>query len=305
MTSQPRPSPAVGTGPAFLEVMSVDGLVSVQDLGRPGQRARTVPLSGAADQASHRLANRLVGNVDGAATLECTFASIRLRASAETVVAVGGPPCHVGVEASGRPSVRGGTAVALTLHPGEELAVGRPDSGLRTYIAVRGGVDAPLELGSRSWDSLAGLGPPPITRGEVLAIGNLVDAGAVPLRDAGGSEVRSRDEIPLDPGPHLGLLDASTQRRLGSLTLTVGSRADRVGVQLTEVVAPGLTAGIASFPVLPGSVQIPPDGRPFVLGRDCGVTGGYPVVGVVPIESLDLVGQLRPGDRFRFRARGW
>ncbi len=305
MTSEPSSPPRFGAGAAFLEVMSVDGLVSVQDLGRPGQRAGTVPLSGAADQTSHRLVNRLVGNVEGAATLECTFASIRLRASAETVVAVGGPPCHVGVETSGRPSDRGGTAVALTLHRGEELVVGRPRSGLRTYVAVRGGVDAPLELGSRSWDSLAGLGPPPLTPGEKLGIGDLVDPGTVPLRDLGGTAIPPRTEIPLDPGPHLGLLDASTQRRFGSLTLTVGSRADRAGVQLAEIVAPGLTAGIASFPVLPGSVQIPPDGRPFVLGRDSGVTGGYPVVGVVPIHSLDLVGQLRPGDRFRFRARGW
>ena len=296
---------------AHLEVVTAEGLVSVQDLGRPRRRADTVPLAGAADQAAHKLANRLVGNVESAATLECAFASLRLAVPLSryppgmVTVAVCGPGCFVSVESAAMPTRRGGTSVALTLRPGEELVVGRPTSGVRTYVAVRGGVDVPPTLGSRSWDSLSRLGPQPLAAGDRLSIGDLVDPDAAPLRETGGTPTRRYDEIRLDRGPHLDLLDASARRRLGSATMTVGARADRVAVQLDDVLAPGLTADLPSFPVLPGSLQIPPDGRPLLLGRDCGVTGGYPVVGVVPIAALDLVGQLRPGDRFRFRTIGW
>lgn len=286
-----------------LEVAAIEGLVSIQDLGRPGQRAATVPLSGAADQASHRLANRLVGNVEEAATLECAYATMRLTTSTDYLLAVCGAESPVTVESSGSTTARGGMGVAFALHPGEELLIGRPTSGVRTYVAVRGGIDAPLTLGSRSWDSLSMLGPPPLAVGTQLTVGTSLDPDAVPLRERGGAPHRRLDEIPLDPGPHLEFLDRLALGKLGSDTMTIGGRSDRIGVQLADVLTTGLPGDLPSFPVLPGSLQLPPDGRPLLLGRDCGVTGGYPVVGVVPMEGLDLVAQLRPGDRFRFRLR--
>lgn len=284
-----------------VEVIAVEGPVSIQDLGRTGRRADTLPSSGAADQAAHRLANRIVGNLEDAATLECAYATIRLRCVSDQLVALCGAERRVEVWGTSRPMDRGGTGLAFAVHAGEELVIGHPTSGLRSYLAVRGGIDATPTLGSRSWDSLSRLGPRPPTPGDLLPVGDLVDPSAVPLRDHSTAPLRSRDEIPLDPGPHLDLLDPPARRALGSVTMTVGARADRIGLQLDEILTTGLPADLPSFPVLPGSLQIPPDGRPLLLGRDCGVTGGYPVVGVVPLDALDLVGQLRPGDRFRFR----
>lgn len=149
-----------------LEVLAPGPLATVQDLGRPGLAALGVGRSGAADRAALRLANRLVGNPEDAAALELTFGGLRLRTDAAVTLALTGAPCPLSV--GGRAA---GMNAPLSLRPGEELELGTPTWGTRTYLAARGGIDVPEVLGSRSTDTLAGLGPPPLRAATLLPLG--------------------------------------------------------------------------------------------------------------------------------------
>src|SRR4051812_443574 len=167
-------------------VLATGALTTVQDIGRPGQAALGVGRSGACDRVSYRLANRLVGNAEDAAVLEVTFGGLHLRADADVMLATTGARCA-------------GTAphnAPFYLRTSQELRLGPPDSGLRTYVAVRGGFAADPVLGSRSTDVLSGLGPAEISAGDVLDVGGArfaapgVDVAPVPDPADGDVTVR-------------------------------------------------------------------------------------------------------------------
>jgi biotin-dependent carboxylase-like uncharacterized protein len=277
-----------------LQVLEPGPLALVQDLGRPGREQWGVAPSGAFDRASHALAQRLVGNPPDAAGLEVLLGGLRLVAAADVVVAVAGAPGEV--TAGGRPETIG---LAVRLRPGDEFALGRPIEGVRAYLAVRGGLAVPVALGSRSRDTGAGLGPAPLAAGDLLpaAPGAPEDAWFGPVPSPAPPLDRPA-VVELAPGPHDDLVGDPG----GSWTVAADS--DRVGVRL--VGGPslrGVPGGLRSFPVVPGSVQVTPAGELLVLGPDAGVTGGYPVVGVVTASSLDRLAQCRPGDTVVVRRR--
>lgn len=282
-----------------LEVVTPGPLTTVQDLGRPGYAALGVGVSGAADRASLRLANRLVGNAEGAAALELTLGGLRVRAGdATVVVALTGAPCPV--KAGGRAA---GMDSPITVRPGEVVAVGTPASGIRTYLAVRGGVAVPPVLGARSTDMLSGLGPEPIRAGSILPIGNettgfpLVDQAFV-HRPAGDAVLR------VVPGPRVDWFAADALRTLCAEPYAVTAESNRIGVRLD---GPELqrteSAELPPEGMVRGALQVPPQGRPVLLLADHPVTGGYPVIAVVVDEDVDRAGQVRPGERVRFRLR--
>ena len=169
-------------------VLATGPLTTLQDTGRPGQGALGVGRSGACDRASYRLANRLVGNPENAAVLEITFGGLQVRAEHDVVIVTTGARCH-GARAHNAP---------MTLRSGQELRLGTPAGGLRTYLAIRGGFDTERTLGSRSTDVLSGLGPAPVAAGDVLAIGTpehpapAVDLAPVPDPATGSLTVRNR-----------------------------------------------------------------------------------------------------------------
>ena len=179
-----------------LEVLDPGVLTLVEDLGRPGWAHVGVGRSGAADGGALRLANRLVANDEGAAGLEVLLGGLRLRAVGDVTVALAGATGPAWLD--GRPV---GHEAVLELRSGAELRLGTVTSGLRTYVAVRGGIDVPPVLGSRSTDQLAGLGPAPLRAGDVLAVGPapagwpVVDLAPVPPPP-------DRVELPVVPGPH-------------------------------------------------------------------------------------------------------
>jgi len=265
----------------------------VQDLGRPGRAHLGVPGSGAADRGSLRLANRAVGNPQEHAALEVLVGPAAFEAQDELVVAVTGAFCDVFV--NDRAQGRGG---ALALGPGDVLRVAAGTRGLRTYVAVRGGFDLPAVLGSRSYDQLSDLGPPPLRRGDLLPVGDRYAEApsweALPFDDPPTEPV-----LRVTPGPRADWLTAPHQ--LGAKTWTVLPSSDRTGVRLGGSRVDLREGDLASEGVVPGSVQLPPDGLPIVLGPDAGVTGGYPVVAVVVDTDRDLIGQLAPGVRVRFQ----
>jgi biotin-dependent carboxylase-like uncharacterized protein len=287
----------------MIEVLATGPLASVQDLGRLGYADEGVGRSGAADAPAHRLANRLVGNLPDQATIELTMGGLRIRLGRAVTVAMTGARAPVTVRSEGG---RGAVALpwqaAITLRAGTVLRVGTPASGVRSYLAVRGGIAVPAVLESRSTDTLSGLGPPLLRPGTVLPIGDAVAADPSddqPLR-------RRSDQDPvatvgLLAGPRADWFVAGSLDVLAGAAWAVRPDSNRIGLRLAgPVLRRQNPAELASEPTLPGAIQVPPDGQPIVLGPDSPVTGGYPVIGVVRRADLAVLAQLRPGDAVRF-----
>jgi len=280
-----------------LTVLAPGPRATVQDRGRPGWAAIGVPRSGAADRAAHDLANRLVGNRPEAATVEVTAGGLRVRAERTLLLAVTGAPAPI--DLAGRPAAAN---APLTLPAGAVLTLGVPPRGLRSYLAVRGGVDVPPVLGSRSTDSLSGLGPAPLAAGDRLGVGSL--AGEEPVVDvAAVAPVPERPVLRVLPGPRRDWLAPAAWAALTGQEWQVSADSDRIGLRLT---GPRLerarTGELPSEGLVAGAIQVPPDGGPVLFLADHPVTGGYPVLAVVVTADLGLAAQLRPGDVVRFRA---
>ncbi|MGW4207830.1 5-oxoprolinase subunit C family protein [Lentzea sp. NPDC004789] len=265
----------------------------VQDLGRPGHAHLGVPPSGALDAHSLTLANRLVGNEEGAAGLELLLGGAEITTGVSCTVAVTGPQVQVWVDDRLADSHQ-----PLHLPEASTLRIGTPDTGLRTYLAISGGVDVPEELGSRSTDLLSGIGPDPLRDNDVLPLGTPgvpVGADVVPPVRAPQTLV-----VPIRLGPRDDWFeDAETQLRQGSWT--VSDRSNRVGARLGGTKLNRRDGEIPSEGMITGAVQVPPDGQPVVFLNDHPTTGGYPVIGVVDRDHLRFLGQARPGTSVRFR----
>ncbi|WIE64335.1 biotin-dependent carboxyltransferase family protein [Curtobacterium sp. MCLR17_036] len=288
-----------------LTVTHVGYGVTTQDLGRPGFSDMGLGAAGAADRGSAALANRLVGNRPDAAVLEALLGSVALRADAYVVAATAGAACPVEIERADG-SVRGAAShEVLLLAPGDTLRIGTASVGLRAYVAVLGGVAVDPVLGSRSWDSLARLGPPPLTVGDVLPVGDArvswpnVDAVPQPAP-------RWPDEpvlLDVTVGPRDDWFTADRRATLTGQEFHVTADSDRVGVRTTAATPfeRAVAHELPSEGVETGSLQVPPEGFPVLFLADHPVTGGYPVVAVLTPTAVDRAAQLRPGDRMRFR----
>ncbi|WP_265521978.1 5-oxoprolinase subunit PxpB [Oerskovia flava] len=292
---------------AVLEVLSPGMLTLVQDAGRPGRAALGVSRSGAADRASFDLANRLVANPAGAAALELTFGGLALRFRQRATVAVAGAPAPMTVD---------GTAVGmhavLDVPAGAELRIGLPTAGLRTYVALRGGVRVPQVLGSSSTDVLSGIGPPPLAPGTVLGVGEPPEDVPVvevaPVRDPVGTRrVGERPGEPtvleVMPGVRGQWFGRDAFAALGA-TFVVSPDSNRVALRLSGPPVPRSPRELPSEGLVRGAVQVPPDGQPVLFLADHPVTGGYPVIAVLTSRSADRAAQRRPGDRVALRFVG-
>lgn len=289
-----RPEPSGPPRPA-LRVTAAGGFTTVQDLGRPGRAALGVSRSGALDRAALRIANRLVGNAEGAAALEIAMGGFAARAETDTWVCVTGALAEVTLDG------RAVDAYAPQLvRAGSDLRIGAAAAGLRVYLAVRGGVVAPATLGSRGLDVLAGLGPGPVRVGDVLGAGT--PPSAIPVVDVFPWSVPGPlIDVQITAGPRADWFAPDASATLGTATWTVSSHADRVGMRLDgPELARVRRDELPSEGMRPGAIQVPPHGRPVVLLADGPVTGGYPVIAVVTDATLDALAQARPGDRVRF-----
>ncbi len=279
----------------MIEVVDPGGLTTVQDSGRPGWAHLGVPVSGAADAPSLRLANRLVGNPEDAPALETTLRGPTLRFTRPALVALAGAP--VDARADDRPlAMHAGEFVAA----GEVVHVGLAQAGVRTYLAVRGGVGAERVLGSASTDILTGLGPPPLARGMRLAVGtgrgDWPAAALAPM-----PPVPPEPVLRVVPGPREDWFTPDAREKLTGSRWAVTAASNRIGVRLGGGRLERVRRGeLESEGMLPGALQVPPVGAPILLLTDHPTTGGYPVVAVVVTADLPLAGQLRPGDTVRF-----
>ncbi len=279
-----------------LRVRASGPLTLVEDLGRSGASGIGVGRSGAADRAALRQANRAVGNPESAAGLEVVFGGLEVEVTGGHVwLCVTGAPAPVEVDGRGV-----GAYTVVSAAPGSVVRLGTPETGLRSYLAVRGGIDVPPVLGSRSHDVMAGLGPPPLERGDELPVGEEPD-------DFPGVDVlpppRLDDDVVLClvRGPR----DAWVEdvESLVRTEWTASEESNRVGMRLLggTVTHRDGRGQVPSEGAYRGAVQVPPSGQPVVFLADHPVTGGYPVVAVVVDADVDRAAQVRPGQRLRFR----
>ena len=284
-----------------LEVVQTGPQATVQDAGRPGLAAMGVGRSGAADRRSYTLANRLVGNAENAAAIEVLLGGLVLRALDDVAVAVTGATLEVGVDRGDGP-VPAGLNARHTLRPGWLLCLGQATAGLRAYVAIRGGLDLDPVLGSRSTDTLSGIGPAPLRAGDRLR----VDTCTLPLPGTDLAPVRSVDDgevtLRVIRGPREDWL--ADPEHLVTTSWSVSDKVDRVGARLVAADGPGVAMAVEgrqlpSEGVVRGAIQVPPGGEPVVFLADHPVTGGYPVAGVLTDEDADRAAQLRPGQRVR------
>ena len=278
-----------------LEILRTGPLAVVEDLGRVGQAHLGVGRSGAADRRSHKLANRLVANPDDRATIEVTFGGFCARVHGGDVdIAVTG--------ADTDPTINGikfGTNSIHRVRAGEVISFGTPRAGLRSYLAVRGGISVEPVLGSRSYDVMSAIGPSPLQTGDRLPVGEHTDAypelDQAPVAAITGDVV----ELSVVPGPRDDWF--ADPDNLVHTDWVASDRSDRVGMRLVgrplqyrfpdrQLPSEGATRG---------AIQVPPNGLPVILGPDHPVTGGYPVIGVVIDDDMDKVAQVRAGQRVR------
>ncbi|MEU6810524.1 biotin-dependent carboxyltransferase family protein [Streptomyces sp. NPDC046831] len=278
-----------------LTVVRSGALTTVQDAGRRGYAHLGVPRSGALDAPAMRLANRLLGNDPDAAVLETTLSGCAVRPDRGVTVVVGGAPCPVTVD--GRPVAWG---APVHVPAGAVLNAGAVTAGVRSYLAVGGGIAVDPVLGSRSTDLLSGLGPAPLRDGDVLPLSAPARQAALP-GTAPWPAPPTELTLPLRLGPRADWFTPAALRCLTTATYRVSPHSNRIGLR-TE--GPALerevTGELPSEGVVLGAVQVPPDGRPLVFLHDHPTTGGYPVIGVVPEAALAQAAQAAVGTPVRF-----
>jgi len=277
-------------------VIDPGALTTVQDRGRFGYAHLGVPRAGALDAPAAALANRLVGNGPDAAVLETTLSGVTVRLDRAATIAVTGAWCEVLVD--GRATAH---SEPVSVRAGSTVTVGGATTEVRSCLAVGGGVDVPLVLGSRSVDTLAWIGPPRLRAGDVLPLGEPVGAPApldVGVRRPAGRVLR------ITPGPRADWIDDAAWRRLDRASYTVDTASNRVGIRLSGPPIERARSGeLASEGIVLGAVQLPPSGQPVVFLNDHPVTGGYPVIGVVEADDLPICAQLRPGATVELRVQ--
>lgn len=282
---------------ALLRVAAAGPIVTVQDGGRPGLQRYGVPASGPLDRLAFAVANRALGNPDGAAGLEASLPGLTLECiegAASLAVTGGGFFLRHG-------EVRGPAWRVLTLRAGERLAVEAGYWGAWAYVAFAGQLDAPLWLGSRSTHSPSGLGGGRIRAGDILRID---DAEVRPDREADLTLpviARPRHSYAVVAGPQDRLFPAEALAALVAETFVLSDAYDRMGVRLLgPSLAPRDALSIPSEAVAKGSIQVSGDGVATVLLADHQTTGGYPKIATLLSSGLGPFAQLRPRARVRF-----
>lgn len=295
-----------------IEVVKPGLSTTVQDLGRPGWYHLGIPMSGAMDRQAMRAANLLVGNDEGAATLEITFLGPELKFTQAALVAVTGAELPPKVDGAVRP-----TWTSFRIEAGQTLSFDFLKAGARAYLAVAGGIDVPVVLGSRSTYPLGALGG---HQGRKLEAGDVLPVGAAEKTVAEGRTLApdlrrplpKTAELRMIPGLYWHRLTAEAGETVLADTWKVAPEADRIGYRFRggrkmSFVDRDPPFGAGSDPsnvvdcCYPyGSIQIPGGLEPIVLHRDAVSGGGYFMIGTVISADMDLIGQLQPNTQTRF-----
>ena len=287
------------------EVLSPGIMSTVQDLGRFGCARYGVAASGALDGFAVRVGNLLVGNDENAAVLETTLMGLRVKVLRDTVVAVTGGDLQ---------ARKGSEPLAMwrshLVGEGETIVFSGPASGIRAYLAVAGGIQAAVVMGSRSTNLSSGFGGfegRPLRKGDILAVEPVQDA----VRFAGRGFTPAAVPAYASPwrlrviwGPQDDHFSEAGKQTFVSVAFTVSPDSDRTGIRLKgPVVArrPALEESIISEGILSGAIQVPGDGQPIIILGET-ASGGYRKIATVISADLPLLGQITPGDEVAFEA---
>lgn len=285
----------------ILEVLQPGLLTTVQDLGRPGYQQFGIPVAGAMDGYALRIANRLLGNEENAAALEITMLGPELRFLADTTIAITGGDLLPGINGQEIPMWE-----TVAVHMGDRLGFGEIRSGCRAYLAVAGGIDVPVLLGSRSTylrGQLGGLEGRRLKAGDVLSAGCPRKVALLGIRVPGELIPRYGQEIAVRVvlGPQQDYFLPESIHTFLTEPYTVTEQADRMGCRLE---GPRLShirgADIVSDGIPPGAVQVPGHGLPIVMLADRQTTGGYAKIATVISSDIPKLAQAKPGDVIRF-----
>ncbi|RST51631.1 biotin-dependent carboxyltransferase family protein [Variovorax sp. DXTD-1] len=287
-------------------------LASVQDLGRHGHRQVGICPGGALDVLALTLANRLVGNADGAAGLEITMGGCEIRFETDTRIALAGDDFAACLDgAPVWPCWSMPVAAGQTLKLAGANAPGAKKAGLRSWLAVAGGIDVPLVLGSRSTDLKAGFGGHQgraLRKGDRLALGAAsLDAAQLARRpfglrgpEWGPEQGDSAIELRVLPGPEFDQFTAASHAQLWSERWRITAQSNRMGSRLAGAeLKRKRSIDMLSSGVIPGTIQVPPSGQPIILMGDAQTTGGYPRIGVVIRADLWKLAQAPLDGRLR------
>ena len=268
---------------------------TVQDQGRAGYRASGVPQSGAMDRWSLAMGNFLVGNPPDAAGLEWAIGGGSLRFEGDATIALSGADAEASLDGMSVPMGK-----AVSVRAGQELAIRRIIARRFLYVAIRGGIDCPMVLGSRSTylpAGFGGIGGRRLVRGDVIPIG---DASAI------AKDANKPGGPPPDYNSAVIRVIAATESRLlqsffaGAYAVSLAS--DRTGYRLEgDVALDSADTSITSEPVCAGTIQLPPGGHPIVLMADSPTIGGYRIIGTVISIDLPILAQCVPGRRLEFK----
>lgn len=283
-----------------ITVLAPGLFTTVQDLGRWGHQARGVSVAGAMDSVAHVAANLAVGNDPSAAALEATLTGPELRFETAATVAVAG--ADLGATLGGTELTLG---VPVRCNAGSVLRFGGRKAGARAYIAIAGGIDSPVVLGSRATHGLSGLGGRPLRAGDQLRTREASErrrsigrAGSDRLRT--GSRPGEGARLRVLPGPQAGFFGADAFDALHSARYTISPHSNRMGYRLAGVPISAPGREMISDVTFPGAIQVPPSGEPILLMADRQTIGGYPQIAAVIAADLPAAGQLAPGDWIEF-----
>jgi antagonist of KipI len=288
---------------AALEVLDPGILSTVQDFGRRGYERLGVPHSGACDRWGIAVANVLLGNIPSAAALEMTLIGPTLRARGPCVVGLGGADLGAVVLRTGDRVAPGTTH---NLRDGDVLQFPGDSGGMRAYLSLRGGLDVPLSLGSRSTYLPAHLGG---IKGRQIETGDVIRGISTAHEEMGARGWPERPSLVSDREPELRVVEGPDASLLPAVLDTllrarwvIGPSSDRTGVRLVagDGQAMPVHPPLVSRPVVWGAIQVPPSGEPIILQADHQTVGGYPVPAVVITADLPILAQLRPGGSVGF-----
>lgn len=270
--------------------------LSLQDYGRFGWRRYGISTAGAMDRMHLSIANRLVGNPADTAAIETVMMGCRLELVGRPVLlAASGPGCILSID--GKPVPVGHSAKA---EEGQTVILSPVREGVYGYLAVAGGFDLTADLGSLSGHRRSGLGH--IIHGNVAELPVCMGGGLRTPQALAGTPSPANGPIRVLWGPQEDWFSTEVRVRLTTADWTIDQRSDRMGVFLDGLSLAPSAGSMVSDGVLPGSIQVPPSGKPVILMRDCQTTGGYPKIATVISADLDRLAQIRPGRTLQFMA---
>lgn len=306
-TSAPPAEPA-GENAVQLSIIAAPLPALFQDLGRFGQTGQGVSASGALDRGAFKAANRLVGNEEAEPCLELMGGGFSFRSNKRAVIGVTGAPCGIKIRTAEGKIFTAKTGTPLALEAGDEVSFSAPSSGVRSYLAVRGGFKVAKILGSASTDTLAMVGPAPVQVGSVLTVNDFNTVSAsVSLEEIPAFILPKAGEVvtlDLTLGPRPDWFSGPALEMLTSTEWVVTPQSNRVGIRLDGdgVLERSRSDELPSEGTVTGAVEVPANGKPLLFLADHPLTGGYPVVGAVADYHLDLAGQIPVGAKIRFRS---